>query len=318
MAKKSEVDTLLFSQYYPDGSVKSAAEFRDDIKYNLNDSARTATVKPFCNIDGTAENDNSDLIGCVVIPPFVDAQSNGYISDDGTRYKVVGVGSGADSNNSNENLTAVIAPSTVTNIEDKAFRRCTKLTSVSTTAATSIGSGAFNTCTSLASVSLPVVASIGTYAFNSCTKLTSVSIPAATKIHNYAFYCCYKLTSVSIPAAKSIGGHAFDSCTKLASVSLPATTSVGGAAFNNCNSLASVSLPAVTSIDGYSFAGCTSLTSVDFGETLSSVPSLGNNAFSSVPTTCKIIVPDAQYNAWTAASGWSDLVTAGFKFLKHS
>lgn len=315
--RRYEIVPLLLAQYYPDGSVKSVAEFRDDIKYNLNDSNHTAMVKPFCN-NGTAANNNSDLIGRVVIPPFVDAQSNPYISDDGTRYKVVGVGSGTDSNNSNENLTAVIAPSTVANIEDKAFRRCTKLASVSTTAATSIGSGAFNTCASLASVSIPAATSIGTYAFNSCTKLASVSIPAATNIHNYAFYNCTKLASVSLPSATSIGGHVFDSCTALASVSLPATTSVGGSAFNNCNSLASVSLPVVTSIDGYSFAGCTSLTSVDFGETLSSAPTLGSNAFRSVPTSCKIIVPDAQYDAWIAASGWSDLVTAGYKFLKHS
>ena len=318
-ADKSDLNPLLFAQYYPDGSVKSAAEFTAGIKYTLTSNAteRTATVKPFCITDDQA-NDNSGLVGHVVIPPFVDAQGNGYISDDGTRFKVVGVGSGPDSNNSNENLTAVIAPSTVTSVEDKAFRRCTNLASVSIPAAASIGSGAFNTCTSLASVSLPAATSIGTYAFNSCTKLASVSTPAATNIRNYAFYSCTKLTSVSIPAAKSIGGHVFDACTKLASVSLPAVTSVGGSAFNNCNSLVAVSLPAVTSIDGYSFAGCTSLTSVDFGETLSSVPRLGSSAFNSVPTSCKIVVPDSLYDAWTAASGWSDLVTRGYKFLRHS
>lgn len=112
----ASVEPLLFAQYYPEGNVKSATEFTPNIKYNdPNTTNRTITVKPFCNT-GTAENDNSDLAGRVVIPPFVDAQGNGYISDDGTRYKVVGVGSGTDSNNSNENLTAVIAPSTVANI----------------------------------------------------------------------------------------------------------------------------------------------------------------------------------------------------------
>lgn len=317
-ADKSDVEPLLFAQYYPEGNVKSTSEFTSGIKYDTPDTTnRTITVKPFCNT-GTAANDNSNLSGRVVIPPFVDAVGNGYITDDGTRFKVVGVSGYGGMSNVNNNLTAIVAPNTVTTVGGNAFQSCFSLTSVSLPSATSIGNGAFNTCTSLASVSLPAVASVGTYAFTSCTKLASVSIPAATNIQNSAFYSCTKLTSVSIPAAKSIGGHVFDACTALASVSLPATTSVGGSAFNNCNSLASVSLPVVTSIDGYSFAGCTSLTSVDFGETLSSAPTLGSNAFRSVPTSCKIIVPDAQYDAWIAASGWSDLVTSGYKFLRHS
>ena len=84
-------DPLLFAQYYPDGSVTSAAEFTSGIKYDAPDAAnRTVTVKPFSNT-GNPENDNSSLVGWVVIPPFVDASGNGYISDDdGTRYKVVG------------------------------------------------------------------------------------------------------------------------------------------------------------------------------------------------------------------------------------
>jgi hypothetical protein len=42
------------------------------------------------------------------------------------------------------------------------------------------------------------------------------------------------------------------------------------------------------------------------------------NTFFDVPTSCKIIVPDAQYDAWVAAPGWSDLVAAGYTFLSHS
>jgi len=55
------------------------------------------------------------------------------------------------------------------------------------------------------------------------------------------------------------------------------------------------------------------------------VPTLGNYAFFFVPTTCTIIVPDMQYDGWTAATlpdesanPWYALVTAGYKFLKHS
>ena len=317
--RRYELDPLLFAQYYPDGSVKSSAEFTQDIKYTLTSNAteRTAKVKPFCNT-GTSTNNNSILSGRVVIPPFVDGLGRPYINDDGARYMVVGVGSGTDSNNSNENLTAVIAPSTVTNIEDKAFHRCTKLTSVSAQAATSIGSGAFNTCSSLVSVSLPAAESIVSWAFVNCTSLKSISLSAATSIGDNAFRNCTSLKSVSLPAATSIKGNAFNSCYLLVSVSLPVAVNIKGSAFNGCYLLASVSLPAATSIEGYAFVGCTSLESIDFGATLSSVPTLGSNAFSSVPTSCKIIVPDAQYDAWTTANLWKDLVTAGYKFLKHS
>ena len=74
----SLVVPLQFAQYYPDGSVKSAAEFTQGIKYEVPDTVnRTIMVKPFCDT-GDSDNDNSSLSGRVVIPPFVDAQGNGY------------------------------------------------------------------------------------------------------------------------------------------------------------------------------------------------------------------------------------------------
>ena len=270
-ASKSDVDPLLFAQYYPDGSVKSAAEFTPGIKYDAPDTTnRTITVKPFCNT-GDSANDNSGLVGRVVIPPFVDAQGNPYISDDGTRYKVVGV-SGGSSSGDNTNLTAIVAPNTVTTIGDRVF----------------------NACTALTFVSFPAAMDIGGNAFRGDTALTSVSLPAATTVEGSALRDCIALTSVSLPAATTIGDRVFSACTALTSVSLPAAQSIGGNAFSYC----------------------TSLDSVDFGATpRASVPSLGTGAFYGVPTSCKIIVPYAQYDAWKAASGWSTLPQ---EFVRHS
>lgn len=245
-------DPLLFAQYYPDGSVKSAAEFTPGIKYDTPDTAnRTITVKPFCNtVD--PENDNSGLVGRVVIPPFVDSDGNGYISDDGTRFKVIGVSADA-SYDVNLNLTAIVAPNTVTNIGDSAFRDCSML------------------------------------------------------------------SSISIPAATNIGVHTFADCDALTSVMLPAATTIDDSAFETCDSFTYVSLPAATSIEELAFAGCTSLAAVDFGDTpRPTVPTLGAHAFVDVPTTCRIIVPDAQYSVWVAASGWSTLYANGYKFLRRS
>lgn len=253
MAKKSTVEPLLFAQYYPDGSVKSAAEFTAGIKYNDPDTInRTITIKTFCDT-GDADSDNSGLVGRVVIPPFVDAQGNGYITDDGTKYKVVGVSGFDGIVGGNTNLTAIVAPNTATTIGNNAFRSCSSLTSVSIYVATSIGEGAFSHCT--------------------------------------------KLPLISLPDAKSISIGMFAGCTSLTSISLYSAESIGTAAFSYCSSL----------------------TSIDFGDTpRSTVPTLNIDVFDGVPTTCKIIVPDAQYDAWTTAPGWSDLVTAGYKFLRHS
>ena len=395
-----------FEKYYPEGNVMSEDELTSGVKYDAPDTtARTITVKPFCNT-GNPENDNSDLTGSVVIPPFVDEQGNPYISDDGTRYKVVGVSGGGDRIYPGPGPISIIAPSTVTSIGGGAFNYCYELTSVSIPAATIIGHGAFFSCSGLKSVSIPAVTTIendafygcslrsvsfplattiGVGVFSDCNDLTSVSIPAATTIGDHAFFGCNDLTSVSLPAATTIGTNAFADCSSLTSVSLPAATTIGSGAFSSCTNLGSVSLPAATAIgedafrfckvlasvslpvvtsigngafrycdmlelvylpaattigyDSFSnckalasvslpvatairdsaFERCVGLASVNFGDTpRSSVPTLGNGVFSSVPTSCNLIVPDAQYDEWVAAPGWSDLVTSGYTFTRHS
>lgn len=53
----------------------------------------------------------------------------------------------------------------------------------------------------------------------------------------------------------------------------------------------------------------------DFSQ-YSAVPSLANtSAFISIPSDCKIIVPDALYDEWKAATNWS---TYASKIIKKS
>ena len=75
---------------------------------------------------------------------------------------------------------------------------------------TEIEESSFARCSSLSSVSIPSsVTSIGYFAFYGCSSLSSVSIPSSvTSIGNYAFYGCSSLSSVSIPSlfnAESLG-----------------------------------------------------------------------------------------------------------------
>ena len=84
-------------------------------------------------------------------------------------------------------------------------------------------------------------------------------------------------------------------------------------AFQNCTSLKIVQLAklsnAGTALQNAltnAFNGCTSLELVDFSQA-TAVPTLANiNAFGNTNSTYKIVVPDALYETWIAASNWSN------------
>ena len=208
-------------------------------------------------------------------------------------------------------LASVVIPSGVTSIGNNVFYYCYSLASVVIpSGVTSIGNNAFGYCYSLASVVIPSgVTSIGTYAFSYCYSLASVVIPSGvTSIGNYAFRNCYSLASVVIPSGvTSIGDYTFDYCHSLASVVIPSgVTSIGRNAFSNCYSLASVVIPSgVTSIGISAFSYCYGMAYYDFRAS-KSVPTVSNtNAFASIPSDCKIVVPDSLYSSWITATNWS-------------
>ena len=121
-----------------------------------------------------------------------------------------------------------IIPTSVTSIENSAFRDCSGLTSVTIpNSVIGIGSYAFSGCSGLTSVSLPnSVTSIGSRAFEGCSSLTSVSIGnSVTSIGSSAFFECISLTSVTIPiSVTSIGDYAFEQCSSLTNIYLNSTT----------------------------------------------------------------------------------------------
>ena len=121
-----------------------------------------------------------------------------------------------------DDIKKIVIPNNVTSIGYKAFRSCSKLTSVT------IGTGVTN---------------IGTYAFSWCKRLTSMTIGRSVmSIKAGAFYSCSGLTSVTIPNNMTcIGEYAFYSCSGLTSVTIPnSVTSIGDWAFYSCNNLKSL------------------------------------------------------------------------------
>ena len=76
--------------------------------------------------------------------------------------------------------------------------------------------------------------------------------------------------------------------------------------FYNCTSLTSVTFPSsVTTIAAGAFYNCANITTYDFSAA-TSVPTLGNvTVFAGTSSSKQIIVPDALYDQWIAATNWS-------------
>ena len=244
-------------------------------------------------------------------------------------------------------LSSVVIPNNVTSIGNSAFTECYSISSVVIpNSVTSIGNSALKMCYSLYLVVIPNgIASIGSSVFEDCHSLTSIVIPnSVTSIWNYAFSSCHSLTSIVIPNnVTSIGNSAFTECYSISSVVIPnsvtsieyylfygghsltsivipnSVTSIGNYAFSDCYSLSSVVIPNnVTSIGSSAFYKCKGVAFFDF-RTYTSIPTLSNtDAFSSISSDCKIVVPNALYDEWLSATNWSSLASHIIKASEYN
>ena len=93
-----------------------------------------------------------------------------------------------------------VVPSTVTIIENQAFKNCSNLKNVTMpNTVISIGESAFYNCSSLTDIIIPDgVLSIGDYTFSGCSSLVSITIPkSVTSVERWAFYACRSLEKVN-------------------------------------------------------------------------------------------------------------------------
>ena len=206
------------------------------------------------------------------------------------------------------NLKKITIPSTVTSIEQDAFRECTSLIDVTVPkSVTSIGYYAFADCTSLKSAVIEAngkklfETAIENYAFRGCTNLTSVTIPGnVTSIGNYAFSNCKSLEELTIPEGVKYLGSGMISNTAIERITIPnsVTNAYGFSEGDNlltevifkegretipsgtCHkaiNLKKITIPStVTSIEQDAFRECTSLIDVTVPK---SVTSIGYYAF---------------------------------------
>lgn len=152
--------------------------------------------------------------------------------------------------------------------------------------------------------------------FYNCFKL--LSIPSlntrnVTNMSRLAFQCsALKQVPVFDTPKVTDVSYMFKACGVLTEVSMLDMSNVTttDSMFSNCYKLKKVKLSKVSNkitASPYWFSNCESLELIDFrGAT--SVPTLTNTyAFSSVPSTCKVVVPDALFYSWKNGTNWSSL-----------
>jgi hypothetical protein len=218
-----------------------------------------------CGAKGTAtfeygkkreHTDNNDGTCSVCLQKYYSVGLEYELSDDGTYYKVTGIGECTD--------TDLMIPSTHNNLQVK-----------------QIGSGAcgaFYGCDSLTSVTIPdSITMFGDEIFYGCDSLPSVyytgdiaswcAIEFGIGFPLYNIVDFYidneKVVDLIVPdGIRIINDYAFYGYPSLASVTLPdSITRIGVGTFGDCNSLTSVTIPdSVTTVGSHSFENCINLT----------------------------------------------------------
>jgi hypothetical protein len=232
-------------------------------------------------------------------------------------------------------------PNAVTNIGDGAFNGCSGFTgtltfssggswapsprgttALTSSALTSIGNSAFRDCSGLTGhVVVPnMVTTLGDHSFYGCTGITEVTIgTGVTTIYGYSFWNCPMLATVHFNAANCTrmytdysGYHSvFNSGTTATDSPAITMLTIGSGvnripnyAFKNSTQILGVVLPQFLSEIGQeAFKGCIYLASLTI--LAMTPPSVGNNAFNSVPLTIPLFVPCNKYETYVVANGWS-------------
>ena len=333
-------DASAFAAWYPNGNVTGKGQFTDGLKYEYDDFAGTAKVLAFTASAGDSVNGSAS--GTVVVPPYVERNGRRY-----TVVGVAGCGVSStvqDSRLLNVVLPSTVVsigdyafygcgglksiefPGGLSSIGEHAFEN-SGLSGTLTlqNSITEIGVNCFAGCTSLKEVSIgDGLVKIAKRAFSGCTGLTDIFYGPTWGVNatggvtggkwgfdDNAFSGCTALKSVMIPCSAS---SAFVNCTGLEEVvyAVGPGDPVNGS-FEGCTSLKKVSImgPHSRYVGLDAFSGCDALELIDFsGFTYPGVMpkdpyKSGDFNFTSAPF--KVVVPDAYYDAWKSAAGWSKL-----------
>ena len=188
----------------------------------------------------------------------------------------------------NKNIQIVELPSTLTDVNEDAFRGCSNLSTI---------------------LFPQTLISIGKYAFSNCDNLSTILLPQnLLTIESYAFQNCSNLSTIIFPPTLTyIGNYAFFSCSNLSTILFPQNLLIiGNYAFSNCSNLSTILLPQnLLIIENYAFSNCSKLTTI-VNLNPDPIP-ISANVFNIVnKNACTLTVPTSSLEAYQNASIWRE------------
>ena len=242
------------NDYYDENQKKFVPVFTYEVYKNSNNNE----VAAITGYTGTAY--------ALVIPEEIDG------------YKVEKIRYGAFKGRND--ITTVVVPDSVVEIEDKSFSECKSLSSVKLSSnLKTLEYGAFYNCDKLTSIMIPKSLEKATRGstvggdgpFSDCDNLKNVTFEAGTtRIAQNLFGDCKGLEKIEIPdTVQSIENRAFYKCASLTEVKIGnGVTKIGDGAFKDCSKLAEITIPKkVKSLEEYCFESCASLKEIDISQT---------------------------------------------------
>lgn len=175
-----------------------------------------------------------------------------------------------------------------------------------------IKTGCFNSCYGLQHINLPnVVTALQGSVFANARGMHHISIGDAliSFSSSKTFTDCWCLERICFPSTlTTLNSNVLDSCTGLAEVEISkcSVTALSTSFFLDCAKLRHIKLPStITAVNATAFSGCSNVEYFDFTQ-LEAVPTLSDaNAFTSVSSIIKVVVPDDLYDTWITKSVWS-------------